>query len=283
MGLKTKLFGLGSALALGLTLVGPAAAATTAVGNPIPVSVAVTDAGGSLTLGVNTTSVNFNSHPLNAAENTASNTGGANGEKSAGSQILTLEISNDVALVNNPFDITIRLDDGSGDGAFLKPNGPIPAYEAGANVQIPGRYLKITDIGNPQQAKFSGGATSGCTTWDGTGTTSAPQCAPREAVPTTGNGLPIYKTSDPSGLAGVPDPFPSSGPCVITSGISMPWPSSGCGEPRFTDASGKLIMHFRAGSGTVDTLMSINLALTLPAGLYPDTYTGVLTIEKVTS
>jgi hypothetical protein len=280
MGLKSKLFGLGAALTMGLTLVAPAMATTSSVGN-VPISVGVTDAGGSLTLGINTTSVAFGSQSLNAAENTASHTTGANGVKNAGSQTLTLEISNDVALVNTPFDITIRLDDGGGHGAFLAPTGPVPAYEAGANVQIPGRYLKITDVGNPDQAKFSGGATSGCTAWDGTGSPSTPQCAPREAVPSTGNGLPIYKTSDPVGLMGVPDS--GSGPCRNTSSLFLPWPSTGCGEARFVDATGKLIMHFRAGSGTVDTLMSIKMTLDLPAGLYPDTYTGVLTIEKVTS
>ena len=40
--------------------------------------------------------------------------------------------------------------------------------QAGADVQIPGRYMSITDVGNPAQAKFSGGASSGCTAWDGT-------------------------------------------------------------------------------------------------------------------
>ncbi len=282
MGLKSKLFGLGAALTLGLTLVGPAAASTDPVGT-VPVSVSVADAGGTLTLGIQTTAVNFSSGGplnLNASESTTS------GVKNAGSSTLVLQISNDVALVNSPFDITIRLDDGGGHGAYLAPTGTIPSFEAGADVQIPGRYLKITDVGNPAQAKYSGTYNAstnptGCANvWNGAGTTSSAQCAPRAA---TGFN-PIYKTSDPVGLMGVADSGSDpTNPCRNTTVAFRPWPGTGCGDPTFSNASAKLIMHFRAGSGTVETLASYKLTLDVPAGVYPTTYQGVLTIEKVTT
>ena len=78
----------------------------------------------------------------------------------------------------------------------------------------------------------------------------------------------------------------TTNPCRNSTVAFRPWPtavSAGCGNPFFSDANGKLIMHFRAGSGTVDTVMSVKLGLNVPAGVNPGQYTGVLIVEKVTS
>lgn len=264
MNVRRSLLGLGAALLLGAASIAPVMAATE-VGS-VPVSVTVQDNGGTLTVGIASSSDgNFGTVPVDAAE---SATGGV---KNAGTKTLTLEIKNDTKLFNtNGFDITIRLKDG-----YLAPNAQ-PTFEASssANFQIPGRYLKITAVGNPQQAKYTG--TSSCANpWDGSGTTAASQCVPRDAA----GAKPIYKVSDPVGLMGQADYL--SGDCRVTSGSTpLPWKAT-CPDNSFSNTSGKLITHFRAGSGTVETTQQIEISLDVPAGVYPGEYTGTLIIEQV--
>lgn len=274
MGLKSKLAGFGAALALGLTLVGPASATTITTIGSVQVSVTAQDGGSALTLGVGTsTGFGFGTVTLDAAQS------GTGGVKNAGTAQLQVVV-NDNSLFNpQDFTVTVRLDNGDGSGAYLQPSTPVPAFtdSTAANFQIPGRYLKITDISNPAQAKFTGStcAAPSRTPWNGAGTVTAPQCVPRDA----NNSMPIYKVSDPVGLAGIPY-TPNPGPCRIASGTIVPWDPS-CPDPTFSTASAKPIMYFRAGSGTVQTLQALNMTLDVPAGVYPTTYTGDLVVEKV--
>ena len=272
MGLKSKLFGLGAALTLGLTIIAPASAAVNPVGT-VPVAITVTDAGGSLAVGVGSSSgFDFGSLAVNASES------GTLGVKSAGTANLSLAITGDTSLFNaNGFEVTVRLDNGTGAGAFLAPAvQPTFTDSAPAIFQIPGRYLKISAIGNPQQAKFSG-SSSCANVWNGSGTTSAAQCAPRVAVGTQ----PIYKTSDPVGLMGQPD---NGSTCRVASGnVLVNWDTANCLTNAFTTAGGKQILRFRPGSGTVATIEALQMTLDVPAGVYPTTYTGVLVVEQVVS
>ena len=274
MGLKSKFFGLGAALAIGATLVAPASASTVSSIGTVPVSVTAADGGTALTLGVGTsTGLGFGTVTLDAAQ---AATGGV---KNAGSATLNIVVNDNSLFNSTDFTVTVRLDNGDGSGSYLQPSVPVPAFtdSSAANFQIPGRYLKITDISNPGQAKFTGStcAAPTRTPWNGAGSVGAPQCVPRDNV----NVKPIYKVSDPVGLAGIPY-TPTPGPCRLSTGGLVPWDPS-CPDPTFTGTAAKPIMYFRAGSGTVQTLQVLNMTLDVPAGVYPTTYTGNLIVEKV--
>jgi len=262
MNLKRSLIGLGAAFALGAAIISPVTAATTTVGS-VPVSIIVTDGGGALSVGLATSSSGtFGSVSVNAVGTTG-------GVTNAGTKSLALQITGDNKLFNaNGFDISIKLQ----DGYLTLPSQPVFDYSAPANFQIPGRYLKISAVGNPQQAKYTG-ASSCANPWTGAGTTSAAQCVPRAATGTA----PIYKVGDVVGLMGQPD---NGVTCRVVSGPPAAW-ASGCPDPSFSSTTGKLITHFRPGSGTVETDQVIEITLDVPAGVYPGTYSGTLIIEQV--
>lgn len=270
MGIKSKLAGLGAALALGLTLVAPAGATGPTQIGTAPVSVTISSVIQVPQVSINTSStgLNFGSQAIDAVGTTGGSTTLTGG-------VFVLQITNDSGNFNsndpNPqgFDIQIRLTGGNGTNPALVPTSqPVFQDSTGANFQIPGRYLKITDVGNPIQAKYTGG--SSCShVWDGT-----VGCAPRDAD----NSMPIYRVGDPVGLMGLPEY--DGGTCRVVSGTSAPWGGS-CGNNTFSDPSAKLIMHFRPGSGTVGTQQTLNMSLTIPAGVYPTTYTGTLVVEQV--
>jgi hypothetical protein len=235
----------------------------------VPVSVTVVDAGGSLGVGLGASSgFDFGTETVDAES--------ATGVDNAGTASLELLITGDTSLFNeDAFDITIRLQ----NGYLGLPSQPVFESSNAANFQIPGRYLEITAVGNPQQAKYTGGS-SCANVYDGSATTTSAQCAPREA---NGN-KPIYKVSDPVGLFDMPqyDGVPSGEPnCRIASGAApQPWPAA-CPDPSFSDTGSKLIMHFRPGSGTIETSQTIEMTLDIPAGVYPGTYSGTLVVEQL--
>ncbi len=267
MKIRKGLYSLIAALMLGGLMFAPASAVD--VGT-VPVSVNVVNGGGTLSVGIGSSSgFNFGSVTVDAV-----GTPGGGGVVNAGNATLVLAIEGDTSLFNaNAFDITIKLQNG-----YLGLS-PIPVYLNSTSVshQIPGRYLSITAVGNPQQAKYTGG--SGCPddkVYDGNATTASSQCAPRDAA----GAKPIYRVSDPVGLYGAPDY--NGGPCRIAGGATpVAWPTS-CPDSSFSDPNGsKLIMHFRPGSGTIRTEQTIEMTLDVPAGVYPGQYSGTLVVEQV--
>jgi hypothetical protein len=285
MGLKSKLFGLGAALTMGLTLVGPAAASSN-----VPIKVSVADAGTAFTIGFSgSTSVNFGNVNLNA--NQATN----NGVKPAGDVVLTLSIDGDTSLDRPGANVTLQLVDNlaSPNGAYLPLTSAAPTFEGAdqVNFQIPGRYLAITNVTNPFQLKATGNGTW-CTPskwWAGSNNAATNNCVPKVAsgTPHTGNQpatsqTGIYKVGDVVGLWGV-SYSPSGNNCQIVGSAND---GVGCNPVPFDGANNNsptAVMHIRPGSGTVKTTEDITLSLGIPAGVYPGTYQGYLILDQTAS
>lgn len=193
-----------------------------------------------------------------------------------------VEYSNDTKLYRDGSDINIKLGDGSAANAFLDLTGGDPTFAGPSFVdyQIPGRYLSISGMINPQQAKWTGGSGSSGDIWDNGGDVGR---VPRVAGDAT-TGLPIYKVGDIGGSFGVGE-FGSATCHVTMDNVIVAWPTS-CGANDFGESGGTAshqIAYILDGSGFVEATHTIELDLQVPAGVYPGTYTGTLTVEQTFS
>lgn len=286
MEFKTKLFGLGAALALGLSVVSPALATTA---DQVDVSVTVQNSGtGAISFAVASgADTDFGIVPVNAAGNSAT------GLVHAGEVQFDIVISGDDKLFRSGGDVNVKLGDGSDGNAFLDLTGGDPTgfYNAGTvDFQIPGRYLSVDGLQNPQQAKFTGGTGTppggGYPIWSGLDNNSttpgdagrAPRVAGAGNSPTSA-GKAIYKVGDIGGTFNN-----NSNACHITTdSVVVDW-NSACGDASFSEGNvTKQIAYILPGSGFVEANQTIKLSLDVPAGVYPGTYTGILTLESTLS
>lgn len=265
MKLKQKILGLCVALAIGIGALGPAAAQP--VGS-VDVSVEVEEGGaGTITIGLASgSSADFLTVPVNAV--------GAPGTGlvSAGTALLSLVISGDDMLYREGGAINLKLGTGTASGAFLDLTGGDPTF-LGANqvdFQIPGRYLTVSGLQNPQQAKYTGGVSSSGQVWNGT-----IGRVPRAAGSAT-TGIAIYKVGDIFGTFNN-----ATEACKLTTGATVqPW-NNVCGDASFGEAHPtKSIAGVYPGSGFVAASQTIALSLDVPAGVYPGIYEGTLTLEE---
>lgn len=266
MNWKRKGLWLGSALMLGLSFTGPAMA--TDIGS-VPVSVTVSDNGSGMSAGLTSASnANFGTVPVNAAGATGT------GLVDAGTVTLGVQYSNDTKLYRPGSYVNIKLGDGSVANAYLAPGAITPFLGSDqVNFQIPGRYLSITEMNNPQQAKYTGGPSSTGNIWANDGNVGR---VPRGAGSAT-TGIAIYKVGDIAGTFGS-----NTSGCSVTTGSSLaPWPSA-CGSNNFGESGAShQVAEIYPGSGFVSAEHTIQLGLNVPAGAYPTTYTGTLTVEQV--
>lgn len=265
MGLRSKLFGLGAALTMSLTLVVPALAAPQTATQPV--SVNVQDNLGTLpSFGV-TAAINggnFGSVSLDAV-------GDANGVyvvPAANNPILAVGFTNDTKLYR-PSTTTVSLS--LVGGALFLDNPPTDATVYGAsmvNFQIPGRYLNIAGVTNPSQRKWTGATSANCSQYNnGTGD----QCAPK-----ADDGKPIYHVGDAQGIyggCGVPGSASNSDPA----------PVSNCASTDFGPTGSTTVMILHDGSGTVTSGQLVELGLSIPAGVYPGVYTGTVNVTATTA
>jgi|GEM_PF-4514641 len=277
MGTKARVFGVLAALFAGLAAISPAAAV-----NDVNVSVLVSNNGTGV-IGfsvINGTSANFGTVLVNAPG------AATDGLVPAGSVTFEVGITGDDELIRPGGAINIKLGDGAGGNAYLDLTGPDPTFPGAsvANFQIPGRYLSISGLNNPQQAKWTNTSTAANANpiWAGTNnnSTTSPGRVPREAGAVNA-GKPIYKVGDIGGTFG----NPASATCnVITGSAIATWPLSGCGVPAFSEGNlTKQIAYIHDGSGFVAATHLIQLSLSIPGGVYPGTYTGTLTLESTFS
>lgn len=269
MSIKSKVLGLGAALALGLGVVAPASAQTTV--GIIDVSVTVTDAGDGLisVALINGTTADFLIVPVDAVGDPLT------GLVDAGSVTFDVGITGDDKLDRPGGEINVKLGDGSAAGAHLNLTGGDPDFTGSnqADFQIPGRYLEISAMNNPQQAKYTGGVGSSGQIWNGSGGR-----APRVAG-NADSGLPIYKVGDIYGTFN----SDADGCRVTTESALQPWVDA-CGDPSFgEDHVTKQIAGIYPGSGFVSATHQIQLSLAVPAGVYPGDYEGELTVEETFS
>lgn len=269
MNLKYKVLGLMGAVGMALSITGPAMAATE-VGT-IDVSLTVEEAGtGTITIGItDSEGFAFGNVPVDAPGDP--NTGLV----SAGTASLTIGITGDDKLYRDGGEIDIKLGDGTDAGAFLDYTDADPTFLGAnqANFQIPGRYLSIAGLQNPQQLKWTGGLNSdGSHIWSGENNLVGR--VPR-AAGDADHGLPIYKVGDVYG---------SFNGCNVTVGDTVtPWDSN-CGDASFGEGSAtKQIAGIYPGSGFVTCSQEVQLALNVPAGVYPGQYQGTLTVEQTFS
>jgi hypothetical protein len=266
MGLKSKFFGLGAALTLGLTLVGPATATGLLTqdvkilvvdnGQPVPTVGATGAAGGT----------DFGTLNLDAAGDT--NTG----VKVAGDPLtpvlVTIDVSNDTSLFRATTTvITMSLVGGAIPFADAAPS----FYGSGAtDLQIPGKYLKIAAVTNPAQQKWTGASSPSCTVWTNNGSEG---CAPK-SVTTAGH--TIYHVGDAHGMFGG---------CILPGSASTSVPSAptGCADTSFGPGGNTTVMTLVQGSGTVHSGMVVQLGLSVPAGVYPGHYQGTLNVDATTT
>lgn len=272
MNWKHKALWLGSALMLGLGLTGPVVAQTT-IGT-IDVTVSVSDNGQSMTAGLAAgSSANFGTVSANAAGNP--NTG----LMPAGTVTLTVQYQTDTKLFRPGSNVNIKLGDGTVSNAYLAIQS-VPSFPGSdqATFQIPGRYLSISAMDNPQQLKWTNAAgTHSDPIWTNDGNKGR---AHRAAGSET-SGPPIYKIGDIGGRFG----SSSSPDCGVTSGTALvAWNTAVCGSNTFGESGAShRIAEIHPGSGFVSATHQLQLSLNVPAGVYPETYKGVLTVEQVSA
>jgi hypothetical protein len=239
----------------------------------VDVSVTVVESGATtmsvaLTGGTN---ANFGNINVNAVGDTST------GLVDAGSVTFTLGITNDTKLYRDGSHINITLGDGSAAGANLNFIGTEPTF-LGANqvdFQIPGRYLSVEAMNNPQQAKYTGGQSSSGPIWTGSNPPNAAGRVPRVAG-NVSTGKAIYKIGDIFGTFN----SDSEGCRVTTGNTLMSWTSS-CGDASFGENHiTKQIAGIYPGSGFVQANHQVKLALDVPAGVYPGLYEADLTVEQ---
>lgn len=275
MNLRTKLLGIAAAAMTAVAVVSPAAAV-----NTVDVSVQVqNDGAGNIVFTViNGTDADFGIHQINADESLT-------GYHDAGSVEFEIELTGDDELYRPGGAINVKLGDGSNANAYLD-LATDPTFDGASlvNFQIPGRYLSVSGLNNPQQSKWTNvGGSHSDPIWAGSSVHTPNGIhgrAPRIAGSAT-TGLAIYKVGDMGGTFG----SPNNAGCNVTSGTAvMDWPTTGCGVPAFSEGNvTKQLAYILPGSGFVAATQKIELSLLVPAGVYPGTYTGVLTLESTFS
>jgi hypothetical protein len=276
--MNLKYRALGAVAALGLTL-GAIAPASAATAGTVNVTVTITDGGtGTPTLSVlGTSDTDFGTFSADAAGDV--NTGLFDG----GTAALDLALSGDNKLYRAGGSISITLGTGTAASAQMNLTSGDPTFLGADTVdfQIPGRYVSITGMNNPQQAKFTNvGGTSTAPIWSGTtGTVGGVGRPPRVAGSAT-TGQAIYRVGDVGGTFN----NPANAGCNVTTGTAVQSWISSCGDPTFSEGNiTKQVAYMYPGSGTVTVVHRIELGLKIPAGVYPGTYTGVLTIDMTFS
>ena len=278
MNWKHRILGLATALLLSMAMIGLATAQTTSIGT-IDVEVTVEDHGqpmaASLVGGAG--AVSFGTVEANAAGPSGS------GLFPATAASFDVLYEHDTLLTRPGSQVTIKLGDGTLANAFLGFQGTVPSYivSSQVNLQIPGRYLTIEGMNNPQQLKWTGGTSSTGDIWSNSGVGRVPRVA--GAGNTSGStGKAIYKVGDIGGAFG--QWTSGTSPCKITSGSSVTaWPTV-CGDNSFGEAgttASHLIANIYEGSGFVQATHTIELGLDVPAGVYPGVYEGTLTVEQI--
>ncbi len=266
MNWKRKVLGIGSALMLSFGMIGPATADD--IGS-MPVSVDVSDSSTiQMSAGLASgSSAKFGNVPVDAV-------GEGNGLVNAGTAEFVVEYGNDVSLHRSGSNIYLKLGDGTSAGAYMEFKDSVPGYivPGNVNLQIPGRYLSISGMYNPQQVKYTGGTGSSGQIWNGS-TGRAPRVAG-----SADSGKAIYKVGDIGGAFGATAP---SACRVTTDNTLVLWPEV-CGANNFGEGNGShMIAWIYEGSGFVSATHTVQLALQVPAGVYPGTYEGTLTVEQV--
>lgn len=272
MNWKHKTLWLGSAMLLGLGITGPAMADE--IGD-LPVSVTVNDVGTEMTASLDSGSsgADFGTVDVEAA--------GDLGTGVVEDDAVTFDVvySDDTKLIRPGSYVNIKLGDGSVPNAFLALDPlDLVAFDgsSSANFQIPGRYLTISGMINPQQEKFTdvNGVFSD-PIWSNSGKGRVPR-----AAGSTTTGDPIYKVGDIGGTFG---PTNASLCHVTDDDDVVAWDTINCGANDFGETGGAShrIAYILPGSGFVSATHTIELDLQVPAGVYPGTYTGVLTVEQV--
>lgn len=273
MGFKRTIVGLGAALALAVTAVSPAGAVTgTGI---VTVSVTVSNNGA----GVINFSISNGATTSFAAVLADAKGDATTGLVPAGNTTFDISVTGDDKLDRPGGAINIKLGDGSNAIAYLAFGGTVPSYvdPSRVSLQIPGRYLSISGMNNPQQLKYTGGPTSTSgAVWSGT--TNGVGRVPRVAGSAT-VGKAIYKVGDIGGTFNSPATGPNA--CHVTvDNTIVAWPTA-CGNSAFAESNvTKQIDYIYDGSGFVAATHTIQLGLNVPAGIYPGTYTGVLTLES---
>lgn len=271
MNWKHRILGIGSALLLSLAIVGPA---TAQIGT-LDVSVEVNDVGTGMDAQLAAgSSADFGTVDVEAAGAVGT------GLVDAGSITLSVEYINDTMLYRDGSFVNIKLGNGNPSDAFLDLISGDPGFTGADQVdfQIPGRYLTISAMNNPQQLKWtnpSGTSTGPIWTNDMTVNNGVGR-VPRVAGSTT-TGQAIYKVGDIGGTFG-------PGCDVTTGSAMMPWPGASCGANDFGESGGAShrVAYIYPGSGFVSAAHAIELSLQIPAGVYMGTYQGTLTVEQVT-
>lgn len=277
MNWKHRVLGLGSALLLSVAMVGPATAAIGTVDVSVTVAENGQPMGASLAGGAG--AGDFGTVSADAAgEATGS------GFFTAPTKNFEVKYEHDTKLTRPGSQITIKLGDGTAANAFLAFQDTVPSYIVASqvNLQIPGRYLTIEGMNNPQQDKWTGGTGSQGDIWSNNGDVGRVPRIAGQGDTSTSVGKAIYKVGDIGGAFGQWTSGVS--PCKVTTGTAVqPWPAV-CGDNSFGEAStnaSHLIANIYEGSGFVEATHTIQLGLKVPAGVYPGTYHALLTVDQI--